>query len=444
MNPSIPGKDRGKQRSEKRSRAEDGSMSPTSAGRREFLRGGAAIAGAVAATGTGVTLVRAEKLEVPQSNKEMGGIIEPKVYGLPSKYEAHVKRNRTDVFVNKQNWSDWSMTPLQDQLGIITPNGLFFERHHAGIPDIDPARHVIAVHGMVKQPMKVSIDDIVRYPSISRFHFLECSGNGLTDWKKAASKTVQQTHGLLSCAQWTGIPAAWLLDAAGVDLAAAKWVLCEGADGSAHARSVPIEKFMSDAMIVYGMNGEMLRPENGYPVRLFIPGWEGNVSIKWLRRIKVSDKPWHLRSETARYTDPMPDGKWRQFSFAMECKSVITNPSGGMKMRGPGHYEIRGFAWSGNGTVKSVDITTDGGKTWREAALEAPVLDKCLTRFRLPWQWDGGPARIASRAVDSTGYVQPTVADIDKVRAITGFVQHHNGVQPWAIETDGEVKNAIA
>lgn len=412
--------------------------------RRHVLRAGFAAAGAAAATGTGLAFsAQAQKLEVPQSNKEMGRIIEPKVYGMPSKYEAHVKRNRTDVFVNKQNHSDWSMTPLQHQVGIITPNGLFFERHHAGIPDIDPAKHVVAVHGMVKQPMAFGMNDLLRYPATSRFHFLECSGNGLTDWKKAASATVQQSHGLLSCAQWTGIPAAWLLDAAGFDAKNAKWVLFEGADGSAHARSIPIEKVLKDALIVYGMNGEMLRPENGYPVRLLIPGWEGNVSIKWLRRIKVSDQPWHLRSETARYTDPMPNGKWRQFSFAMECKSVITRPSGGMKLAGKGNYEIEGFAWSGEGTIKSVDVTTDGGKTWREAALEAPVLEKCLTRFRLPWDWDGGPAKLASRATDSTGYVQPTVADIDKVRAITGFVQHHNGIFPWSIGPEGEVKNAI-
>lgn len=223
----------------------------------------------------------------------------------------------------------------------------------------------------------------------------------------------------------------------------ATWALAEGADGAAHARSVPMQKMLEDAMVVYASNGEMLRPENGYPLRLFIPGWEGNVSIKWLRRIKLGDQPWHLRSETARYTDPMPDGKWRQFSFEMEAKSVITSPSGGMKVR-PGEIEIVGFAWSGKGSIRSVDITLDGGRTWREAAVEGPVLDKCLTRFRMRWKWDGAPITIASRAVDSTGYVQPTVEEIKKVRAITGFVQHHNGIFPWSIDASGEVKNAIA
>jgi len=411
--------------------------------RRGFLRNSALLAGATAFSAAGTGAARAQKLEVPQTEKEMGRIIEPESYGAPSKFEAHVKRRRTDVLVNKQNWSDWSMTPLQSQLGIVTPNGLFFERHHAGVPDINPDQHTLVVHGMVKQPLKFSMSDLMRYPSVSKFYFLECSGNGLTDWTKAASTTVQQSHGLLACAQWTGMPVSALLEEAGVD-PAGKWVLFEGADGASHARSVPMDKVLADTLIVWGQNGERLRPEQGYPLRVLIPGWEGNVSVKWLRRIKVGDQPWHLRSETARYSDPMPDGKWRQFSFVMECKSVITRPSGGMQLPGPGSYEIEGFAWSGNGTIKAVDVTVDGGKTWVEARLEDPVLDKCLTRFRYTWNWAGGPAKIASRAVDSTGYVQPAVADIAKARALAGFVQHHNGVFPWSVSQSGEVKNAIA
>lgn len=414
---------------------------PGSRGRRDFLKGGLVFAGAAAGTSL---QVHAATLAVPESNKEMGREMELKSYGMPSKYEAHVTRNRSDVLVNKQKWSDWSMTPLQDQIGIVTPNGLIYERHHAGVPDIDPAKHLLVVHGMVKQPMKFTMDDILRLPAVSKFHFMECSGNGLTDWKTPKSTTVQQSHGLLSCGQWTGVPLSWLLDRAGL-AEGAKWLLFEGADGSAHARSIPVEKAMNDTLLVYGLNGEMLRPENGYPLRAFIPGWEGNVSVKWLRRIKVSDKPWHLRSETARYTDPMPEGKWRQFSMVMEAKSVITKPSGGMKLKyGPGPYEIEGFAWSGKGTITHVDVTTDGGKTWQPAKLEEPVLDRCLTRFRYLWNWDGGPAKIASRAVDSTGYVQPTVADIAKVRALSGFVQHHNAIFPWLVAPSGEVTNGIA
>lgn len=422
----------------------DGPPESTRPTRRQVLFGAATAAGgALAAGAVGVSTAKANALAVPESAKAHGRPIEPAAYGMPSKFESHVARRRTDVFVNRQNFSDWSMTPLQHQHGILTPNGLVFERHHNGTPDIDPKTHQLAVHGMVRQPLVFSMDALMRYPSVSKFHFLECSGNGLTDWTQARSKTVQQTHGLLSCTQWTGIPASWLLDEAGIQ-PGAKWVMFEGADGSSHVRSVPIEKVLDDVLIVYAMGGEMLRPENGYPLRAFIPGWEGNVSVKWLRRIKVSDQPWHFRSETARYTDPMPEGKWRQFSFVMECKSVITNPSGGMQMRGPGAYEIQGFAWSGRGKITAVDITTDGGKSWQTADLEEPVQDKCLTRFRYRWAWDGAPTKIASRAIDNTGYVQPTVAEIAKGRALVGFVQHHNGIFPWSIGADGEVKNAIA
>ena len=406
--------------------------------RRDFLRRSAALTGgAFAAAGA----ARAAPLAVPPTNQEPGRIIEESAYGMPSKFEAHVRRRRTDVFKNRQNLSDWSMTPLQHQPGIITPNGLVYERHHAGTPDIDPKTHRLVIHGLVKQPLEFSMEDLVRYPSVSRFYFMECSGNGLTDWLKPASTTVQQTHGLLSGAVWTGVPMSTLLEEAGID-PKAKWALLEGADASAHTRSVPMEKMLDDTLVVYAMNGEALRPENGYPVRAFLPGWEGNISVKWLRRIKLGEQPWNFRSETARYTDPMPEGKWRQFSMVMECKSVITSPSGGMSVK-PGFNEIRGLAWSGAGKIRGVDVSTDGGKTWREAVVEEPVMDKCLTRFKAPWNWDGQPATLMSRAVDSTGYVQPSVADIRKVRAIVGFVQHHNAIQPWTVAANGEVKNAI-
>jgi len=419
-------------------------MSELGRGRRRFMSGIAAAGAAAAAAGTlGSASAKAEKLSVPEWSKSMGRPIDPKVYGLPSKYEGHYTRNRTDVYVNKQNFSDWSMTPIQHQKGIVTPNGVIFERHHAGIADIDPDKHRLVIHGMVKRPMVYTMDALMRYPSVSRFHFLECSGNGLTDWLKPLSKTVQQTHGLLSCSQWTGIPISWLLDEVGMSKDA-KWILFEGADGSGHARSIPISKAMGEGMLVFGSGGEMLRPENGYPLRAFFPGWEGNTCVKWLRRIKVSDKPWHLRSETARYTDPMPGGKWRQFSMEMECKSVIANPSGGMQLKGPGDYTIQGFAWSGRGSIKAVDVTTDGGKTWRAAEVEGPVMDKCMTQFRYNWKWDGAPTKIASRAIDSSGYVQPTVEDLKKARYIAGFVQHHNGIFPWSVSANGEVKNAIA
>ncbi len=409
--------------------------------RRDFLRKSVALAGGGSLAATAGAAV-AQSVAVPESNRQMGRTIDEKAYGMPSKFEEHVKRNRTDVLKNRQNFSDWSMTPLQHQPGIITPNGLVFERHHNGTPDIDPRTHKLVLHGMVRQPLTYSMEDLQRYPSVSRFHFHECSGNGLTDWLKPASVTVQQTHGLLSGVLWTGVPVSILLEEAGID-PRGKWLLFEGGDGAAHARSIPVEKVMDDCIIAYAMNGEALRPENGYPVRLVVPGWEGNTSIKWLRRIKVGDQPWHLRSETARYTDPMPEGKWRQFSMVMECKSVITSPSGGMKLAKPGFREVSGLAWSGSGKIKAVDVSFDGGRNWKEAVLEGPVMDKCLTRFKIGWNWDGGPAVLMSRAIDTTGYVQPTVADLAKVRAIVGFVQHHNAIQPWAVSANGEVKNVI-
>jgi sulfane dehydrogenase subunit SoxC len=415
-------------------------LNPATRTRRDFLRKSVALAGGGTLAAAGAA--RAAPLAVQPSSQGAGHVIEERAYGMPSKFEGHVARRRTDVFKNRQNWSDWSMTPLQHQPGIITPNGLVFERHHAGTPDIDPRSHKLVIHGMVRQPLSFSMEDLVRYPSVSRFYFHECSGNGLTDWLKPASSTVQQTHGLLSGVLWTGVPASILLEEAGID-PKGKWVLFEGADGSGHARSVPMEKVLDDTIIAYGMNGEALRPENGYPVRAVVPGWEGNTSVKWLRRLKVGDQPWHLRSETARYTDPMPEGKWRQFSMVMECKSVITSPSGGQQLKKPGFHEVSGLAWSGAGKIRAVDVSFDGGRNWREAVLEEPVMDKCLTRFKVGWNWSGAPAVLMSRAVDSTGYVQPTVNDLRKTRAIVGFVQHNNVIQPWTVNANGEVRNAI-
>ncbi|MCK8517318.1 sulfite dehydrogenase [Methylonatrum kenyense] len=413
--------------------------------RRGFLRRGAAVAGMALTGGLGGLSVAqaSSKLAIPESMKRLGDPISETSYGKPISFEDHVVRRRSDVVVNRQNWSDWSMTPLQNQVGTITPNGLFFERHHAGIARIDPAEHRLAIHGLVERPLVFTMDELMRFPSVSRFHFMECSGNGLTDWDEAGSKTVQQSHGLLSSCQWTGIPFSVLLNEAGVK-PEGKWVVLEGGDASGHLRSIPMEKIMDDAIVAYGQNGEMLRAEQGYPIRAFLPGWEGNTCVKWLRRIEVVDDAQHIRGETARYTDPMPGGKWRQFSMEMECKSVITYPSGGMRLNGAGYYQIRGFAWSGNGKITHVDVTFDGGVTWHEAKVEGPVLDKNLTRFTLDWKWDGRPVTMASRAVDDTGYVQPTTQQLAEQREIVGFVQHHNGVFPWIINEHGEVRNGIA
>jgi sulfane dehydrogenase subunit SoxC len=289
----------------------------------------------------------------------------------------------------------------------------------------------------VKRPLLFTMEDLVRFPSQSHIYFLECSGNSSRDWRSAVSRNVQQTHGLLSCCEWTGVPLATLLDEAGL-APQAKWILAEGVDASGHSRSVPLAKCLEDTLVVYAQNGEMLRPEQGYPVRLIVPGWEGNISVKWLRRLKVGDAPFMTRQETSRYTDLMPDGTAREFSFVMEAKSAITYPSGEHRLKGPGFHEISGLAWTGNGRIARVDVSTDGGNTWRRAALQEPVIPRALTRFRFPWQWDGRQAVLQSRAMDETGYAQPTRAQIVALRGFNSRY-HYNAIQSWGVSAKGEV-----
>jgi len=375
-------------------------------------------------------------LEVDPWTKTQGSTFVNPPYGLPSKYEKNVVRllpSPAPTFLTG------SRTPLQSLHGIITPNGLVFERHHAGVPDINPDLHKLGIHGLVDRPMVFSMEDIVRFPSESRINFLECSGNSAAELKKASNQTVQQIHGLLSCCEWTGVRLSTILQECGVQ-PSAKWALAEGADGAAMTRSIPMSKMMDDALLVYAQNGEMLRAEQGYPLRLFLPGYEGNMSIKWLRRIKLGTEPWQTREETSAYTDLRADGKALQFTFAMEVKSVITQPSGMMKLKSKGFYEISGFAWSGNGKIRRVEVSTDGGKSWSEAVLQEPVIDKSLVRFRFPWMWDGAPATLMSRAVDSSGEVQPTMDAVIKAKSANTFY-HNNAIQPWRVAANGEVTN---
>lgn len=415
--------------------------------RRSFFAGAAA---AAAAAGSLPMVARAaappgaKEFEVPPDpTKEQGRLTnDDGGYGSRSQFEDEVRWR----FPTKTKESSWTMTPLAAGMGMITPSGLHFERHHGGIPTINPASHSLIVHGMCDTPKKYSVADLKRFPSASRINFIECSGNGLTEFKAPYLKTVQGTHGLTSNSEWTGVPLSTILDEVGVKPGAA-WILAEGADAAVMTRSVPIDKAWSDAMIAYGQNGEALRPEQGYPIRLVLPGYEGNTHIKWLRRLEISDKPFQTREETSKYTDVVKDGKARQFSFTMEAKSVITFPSGEMKLPGPGFYEITGLAWSGRGRVKDVEVSTDGGKTWHLASLQGPILPISHTRFRLPWMWDGNPALIASRCIDETGYMQPTIASINEVRGVNGHpkfasIYHLNGIMAWAIGADGSVVNA--
>jgi sulfane dehydrogenase subunit SoxC len=337
--------------------------------------------------------------------------------------------------------SQGSHTPLQKLSGIITPTDVVFERHHNGVPRIDADAHRLMIHGLVERPLLLTMDELARFPSVSRLHFLECSGNSATRWNTRYDEnaTAQNIHGALSCCEWTGVPLSVVLAEVGVKKEA-KWVLAEGADADAFTRSIPIEKALSDTLLVYAQNGEWLRPEHGYPLRLLLPGFEGSMSVKWLRRLKVGDMPFDTREETAKYTDLMPDGKARRHTFVMDAKSVITFPSGGQKLWQKGACEISGIAWSGRGSIKAVEVSVDGGKHWGVANLPDAVLPRCLTRFSLSWRWEGGPALLMSRAIDETGYVQPSLLKLKEVRGERSFY-HNNAIQCWSIGAEGEVRH---
>jgi sulfane dehydrogenase subunit SoxC len=372
----------------------------------------------------------------PDWSAAMGPGIDDRPYGRPSEFERDVIR-RDVPWLTATRESSVSFSPLQSMQGIITPNGLFFERYHAGRADVDPHQHRLMIHGLVERPLVLTMDDIVRFPSTSRIYFLECPANGGMEWRAAQLNSLQFTHGMIGCAQWTGVKLSTLLDEAGLKKEA-RWVLAEGADAARMDRSLPIEKCLDDCLVVYGQNGEALRPEQGYPLRLIVPGWEGNVSVKWLRRLKVGDQPWYTREETSKYTDLMANGQSRGFAWVNEAKSVVTFPCPEKPLAAPGLYEIRGLAWSGHGKIKRVDVSTDGGVNWRTATLEQPILSKALTRFTMPWRWDGQPALVESRAVDETGYVQPTIEQLRKVRGVNS-IYHNNSIQTWQIKPDGSV-----
>ncbi|MEM9743725.1 MAG: sulfite dehydrogenase [Pseudomonadota bacterium] len=336
-----------------------------------------------------------------------------------------------------------SSTPLQLLNGTLTPNGLHFERHHSGIPAIDAERHRLTVHGLVQRPLRFSLDALHRYPHSTRLLFLECSGNSYQNMApEPPDLTAGELHGLVSCAEWTGVPLATLLDEAGVD-PAARWIVAEGADASGTNRSVPLSIARDDAMIALYQNGEPLRAAQGYPMRLLVPGCEGNISIKWLRSLKLTEAPAQTREETSKYTDLKPDGTARQFSLRMEVKSVITAPSGTMTLPAPGVYEISGLAWSGAGSIRSVEVSADGGKTWAEAALQSEPGPLRPVRFRIPWRWRGQRAVLQSRAIDSAGHVQP-----NREQAFAGQAQqafyHFNAIQSWGVDEAGRVTNVYA
>ena len=415
--------------------------------RRTFLRGGAAFAATV--TGYAVSHnAAAQPLTNDPWSLVPGGITPP--YEQPSRHERNVTRTLTNPKgeARVQN----ARTPLQLSQGTLTPNGLHFVVAQSGPPDIDPAKHRLVIHGMVKQPLMFTLDSLARYPMVSRMAFIECGGNSAPMFApQPIQANLQTLHGMVSCAEWSGVLLSTLLAEAGVD-PKATWLIAEGADAPTLTRSVPLKKGLDDAMIALYQNGDRLMPANGYPMRLLLPGWEGNMSIKWLRRIFVTDAPGMTFPEAKTYTQLLPNGKAYQFYFVEEVKSFITQPSPGLAMQGPGTYEISGIAYSGEGCIKRVMASADGGKSWAQAALQAPVQDKAFTRFRLPWRWDGGPAILQSRAYDDAGNRQPTRAEFVAERGElktalppTAFPnQHFNGITSWAIDAKGEVKHVYA
>lgn len=380
--------------------------------------------------------VRLEAQEAPE------GLRDPsKVPGRPtSEVGARAPGEQPSRLVRNQNLSSSSRTPLQDLNGTITPADLHFERHHAGVPDIVAEDHELLIHGMVDRPMMFRMADLKRYPCASQTYFLECSGNGGGAYSRdrmPTDITVQALDGLLSTSEWTGLPLSWVLREVGVR-PGASWMLAEGGDAALMSRSVPLDKAMDDALLAYGQNGEAIRPEQGYPLRLFLPGWEGNISVKWLRRLEITDRATMTRDETSKYTDPLRGGAARQFSFVMDAKSVITFPSYPYALPDRGWWEIKGLAWTGRGRITRVEVSTDGGRSWADAQLQRPVLSKSTVRFRHLWEWSGREALIVSRATDETGYVQPTVHQLWDVRGErTSYHQNHQ--RAWKVASTGEV-----
>jgi len=396
--------------------------------RRQLLQMGVAVGGSLLAG------QQARALETDP--RKLGEPLGP--YGERSPFEKAVRWRRE----SKTPETGSSFTPLHDSVGIVTPSALHYERHHSGIPTMDPAKHRLVIHGLVDRPLALSMAEIRRLPSVTRILALECGGNSAGEWGAATGADVQRSYGLVSGSEWTGVSLSLLLAEAGVQ-PRASWVIAEGADACRMMRSIPLAKALENSVLAYGQNGEAMRPAQGYPLRLINPGWEGNTNVKWLHSLKLTDQPYMARDETSKYSDLMPDGKARIFTYAMEAKSVITFPSGGQTLPARGLYELTGLAWSGRGRIERVEVTTDGGRTWVQAALQEPRLPIALTRFRLAWRFDGQDALIASRAIDETKYVQPTRAALIAARG-TNSTYHYNGIKVWSVRADGTVTNVEA
>lgn len=404
--------------------------------RRDMLRGTVGLASAAAAT----TVKADSLLDVPPRGP--GGPLSGASERSKFVHLARIPESTPGLRPVDPSEAINSKAPIDKLVGSITPADLHYERSHSGVPDIDPAQHRLLVHGEVNRQLIFTMNDIQAMPTVSRIAFLECTGNGWENWKEAPPDlTVQNTHGLISTNEWTGVPLSYLIDLVGVG-PRSTWMLAEGGDGSAVARSIPLtDEIIAEGILAYGQNGEPLRPAHGFPLRLFLPGFEGNLNIKWLRRLKFGDRPFMTRWETARYTQLQADGEARQFQLRQDVNSVITSPSGMMQIR-PGYNRITGLAWSGHGRITHVEISTDGARTWREAHLAGPALPKAQTRFQADWVWDGNPTKIVSRSTDEKNHVQPNRATFI-ARTGTNALFHYSAQQTWAIDQDGKVRNVL-
>jgi sulfane dehydrogenase subunit SoxC len=384
-------------------------------------------------------------LKVPEWSRNLGTPTSEKLYGLPSPFEKDVIKEirfsgAPKGYVSNSIALTSANSPISKIRGGITPNGLFFERNHSGAPVIDPEEHKLLIHGLVENNIVLSMEKIKRFPSIEKTYFVECSGNTGIAKKSPPEKTLDDMYGLMSCASWIGVKLSVLLEEAGIDFDKAKYIIAEGADGATMARTVPISRAMDDCMVAYMQNGEAIRPEQGYPLKLIVPGCEGNINIKWLRRLEVTGTPLFARDEVSKYTDLLANGKARQATLVMDIKSVITFPTTGDTLSEKGFYEIRGLAWAGRGKVKKVDVSVDGGRNWKTATLSTDPLSKAFVEFTFPWNWDGSEVQILSRAVDEEDLVQPYFKQISDARGFNSE-SHNNAIQAWSVNAKGEVHN---
>ncbi len=409
--------------------------------RRSFLRGGVAAGGALAGMAAAARAAGPDPLitEVQPWAQGFGEGVDATPYGLPIHFESDVVR-RNVGWLTADTISSINFTPIHALDGTITPQGCAFERHHSGAIELSKDDYRLMINGLVDQPLVFTYADLERFPRENHVYFCECAANTGMEWAGAQLNGAQFTHGMIHNMEYAGVSLRTLLAEAGVRTEG-KWVFVEGADASSNGRSIPLEKALDDVLVAFKANGEALRMEHGYPVRLVVPGWEGNMWVKWLRRIEVTANAVESREETSKYTDTMADGSSRKWTWVMDAKSIVTSPSPQAPIKhGPGPLVITGLAWSGRGSIARVDVSVDGGKNWRTARLAPHTNNKALHRFYLEHDWDGSEMLLQSRAIDSTGYVQPTK---DELRAVRGLnsVYHNNCIQTWWVKESGEAEN---